>query len=275
MENMENFEHRSAMAIYFAEVKKMNNNTKEENQFYIEMLKTENRDYAIQKLIEGNLKFAIKMALNFRGRGLNFDDLIAEANYGLCRAVEKFDIQYGKSFLTYAQWWIRSAISRAICDSYIVRVSNQMELRKRQVNNFINEFKQEFDKDPTIQDIADGMKLSLVEVRHVLRAENNTISMNQKFDDGDSDSDEMGDVLANQLDSSSTVETFIENDFHAALRKYVNELPTPYNTIIKMRYGIGCDKAYTLDEVASVIGKTSERVRQIQAEALRKLKPMI
>jgi RNA polymerase primary sigma factor len=213
--------------------------------------------------------------MKYRGKGLNFDDLIAESNKALCIAAEKFDETVGKSFLAYAQWWIKSAISRAITANYTVRLSNQMDLRKRQVKAFINEFKANNGIEPTMEEIADNMRLSMIEVRHVLNAENSAISINQKFDDN-ADSDEIGDILSNTLiDTADSVDNYISNDFHRVLRNHVENLSYPYNVIIKMRYGIGCDKTYTLDEVADKIGKTKERARQMQNTALNILKNMM
>jgi RNA polymerase primary sigma factor len=275
MENIDNFEHRSAIAIYFRNLTEINANTKEENEYYVSMLNTDKRDFAIEKLIVGNLKFALKTAMKYRGKGLNFDDLIAESNKALCIAAEKFDETVGKSFLAYAQWWIKSAISRAITANYTVRLSNQMDLRKRQVKAFINEFKANNGIEPTMEEIADNMRLSMIEVRHVLNAENSAISINQKFDDN-ADSDEIGDILSNTLiDTADSVDNYISNDFHRVLRNHVENLSYPYNVIIKMRYGIGCDKTYTLDEVADKIGKTKERARQMQNTALNILKNMM
>jgi RNA polymerase sigma factor (sigma-70 family) len=263
----------SAMTLYFRDLRNVESLTSQENMEYGKMLKTEKRDYAIQKLIEGNLKLVVKMAYESRGLGLGIDDLIAEGNKALCVAAEKFDIKFGQSFATYAQWWVRVYMSRAINASHTIRVPIASETKKRQVKNFIAEFKSKNDREPTVKEICETLQLSTVEVNHVLNCSNHVISMNQKIDDDSSD--EIGNILTNVAVEKTELDDLIKKEDIALLYKAINKLDEISSIIIKMRFGIMGEKASTLSEVSQRIGKTSERVRQLEKVALNKLKSML
>jgi RNA polymerase primary sigma factor len=236
------------------------------------MLKnSETRDFAKNKLIEGNLRLVVKMAHDWKGKGLGIEDLVAEGNIALTTAADKFDVDCGKKFSTYAIWWIRTAMSRAISDSHTVRIPVASELKKRNVNRFIDNFKVKFDREPTHEEIKKGMGLSDVELRNVYKLENSCVSMNAKFDDSDEQSDEIGDIIAQEQEVESVIDEIVKNEEVQALYKAIKQLDERERIVIVMRYGIGGRAEATLDEVAVKIGKTKERVRQIQKNAEEKM----
>lgn len=263
---------RSAMSRYMLEVQNIPTLSDDECYELGKMLKnSETRDFAKNKLIEGNLRLVIKMAHDWKGKGLGIEDLVAEGNIALTTAADKFDIDCGKKFSTYAIWWIRTAMSRAISDSHTVRIPVASELKKRNVNRFIENFKVKFDREPTREEIKKGMGLSDIELRNVYKLENSCVSMNAKFDDSDEHSDEIGDVIAKEQEVESVIDEIVKNEEVQALYKAIKQLDERERIVIVMRYGIGGRAEATLDEVAEKIGKTKERVRQIQKNAEEKM----
>lgn len=263
---------RSAMSRYMLEVQNIPTLSDDESYELGKMLKnSETRDFAKNKLIEGNLRLVVKMAHDWKGKGLGIEDLVAEGNIALTTAADKFDIDCGKKFSTYAIWWIRTAMSRAISDSHTVRIPVASELKKRNVNRFIDNFKVKFDREPTHEEIKKGMGLSDVELRNVYKLENSCVSMNTKLDDSDEQSDEIGDIIAQEQEAVSVVDEITKNEEVQTLYKAINQLDERERTVIIMRFGFGGRAIATLDEVAVKIGKTKERVRQIQTNAMEKL----
>lgn len=263
---------RSAMSRYMLEVQNIPTLSDDECYELGKMLKnSETRDFAKNKLIEGNLRLVVKMAHDWKGKGLGIEDLVAEGNIALTTAADKFDVDCGKKFSTYAIWWIRTAMSRAISDSHTVRIPVASELKKRNVNRFIDNFKVKFDREPTHEEIKKGMGLSDVELRNVYKLENSCVSMNAKFDDSDEQSDEIGDIIAQEQEVESVIDEIVKNEEVQALYKAIKQLDERERIVIVMRYGIGGRAEATLDEVAVKIGKTKERVRQIQKNAEEKM----
>ena len=269
-----NDEIRSAMAMYLKDIAKIPTITDEESEELGRMLKTDKREYAMKRLVEGNLKLVIKMAFRFKGNGLGIDDLIAEGNTALMKAVSEFDIDCGKSFPTYAMWWIRVTMSRAIGDSHTVRIPTASALKKRNVERFKEAFIQQYGYEPSIDEIKEGMGLSSVEMKNILNLENTCISMNAKFDDEDGESDEIGDMLYSAT-VDSILDELVKKEEVNALYKAIKRLDEVERIIIVMRYGLGDNNTATLDEVAVKIGKTKERVRQMQKTAEQKLQKIM
>ena len=266
---------RSAMSRYMAEVKSINTLTDEESYELGKMLKNaETRDMAKEKLIAGNLKLVVKIAHDWKGRGLGIDDLVAEGNIGLTIAADKFDIDCGSKFSTYAIWWIRHAMSKAITNSHTVRIPIASELKKRNVARFIDEFRAKNNREPNNEEIQKGMGLTDIEMRNIAKLENGCVSMNAKFDDSDSQSDEIGDVIAT-MEVDSILDEIVHKEEINALYLAIKKLDERERIVIVMRYGIGGKAEATLDEVAVKIGKTKERVRQIQKTAEQKLQKLM
>lgn len=267
---------RSAISMYMSDVNKHSVLSVDENIELGKMLKnSETRQDAINRLVEGNLKLVVKQAHDWKGRGLGLDDLIAEGNIGLCMAAEKFDIDCGKNFATYATWWIRSRISRALSNAHTVRIPAASDMKKRQVAKFMTEFYQKNGTEATKEDIKQFFGMSDIEYRNLGKLENVTISMNQKYDDSDSNSDEIGDVIAAEQETKSVLDEIVNKEEVQALLTAIDELDEQSKTVIKMRFGIGFDSVATLDEVAVKIGRTREGVRQIEKRAKVKLKTLV
>lgn len=263
---------RSAMSRYMAEVQGINTLTDEESFELGKMLKNaETRDMAKEKLIAGNLKLVVKMAHDWKGRGLGLDDLVAEGNIGLTIAADKFDVDCGRKFSTYAIWWIRQAMSKAITNSHTVRIPIASELKKRNVARFVESFKAQHRREPNNEEIQKGMGLTDIEMRNIAKLENGCVSMNAKFDDSDNQSDEIGDVVVATMEVDSILDEIVHKEEINALYLAIKKLDERERIVIVMRYGIGGNAEATLDEVAVKIGKTKERVRQIQKTAEQKL----
>lgn len=267
---------KSAFSRYMAEVKNIPTLTDEESFELGKMLKNNaTREWAKNRLVEGNLRLVVKMAHDWKGRGLGLDDLVAEGNIALNTAAEKFDIDCGKKFATYAMWWIRTAMSRAISDSHTVRIPVASELKKRNVARFVEEFRAKNNREPNNEEIQKGLGLSDIEMRNIAKLENGCVSMNSKFDDSDSQSDEIGDVIANENTVDSVLDEIVKNEEIRALYRAIKQLDKRERIVIVMRYGLGNREVATLDEVALKIGKTKERVRQIQKTAESKIQELM
>ena len=267
---------RSAMSRYMAEVQNINTLTDEESYELGKMLKNaDTRDMAKEKLIAGNLRLVVKMAHDWKGRGLGIDDLVAEGNIGLTIAADKFDVDCGRKFSTYAIWWIRQAMSKAITNSHTVRIPIASELKKRNVGRFIEEFRAKNDREPNNEEIQKGMGLTDIEMRNIAKLENGCVSMNAKFDDSDNQSDEIGDVVVATMEVDSILDEIVHKEEINALYLAIKKLDERERIVIVMRYGIGGNAEATLDEVAVKIGKTKERVRQIQKTAEQKLQKLM
>ena len=267
---------RSAMSRYMAEVQNINTLTDEESYELGKMLKNaDTRDMAKEKLIAGNLRLVVKMAHDWKGRGLGIDDLVAEGNIGLTIAADKFDVDCGRKFSTYAIWWIRQAMSKAITNSHTVRIPIASELKKRNVARFVDEFRAKNNREPNNAEIQKGMGLTDIEMRNIAKLENGCVSMNAKFDDSDSQSDEIGDVVVAAMEVDSILDEIVHKEEINALYLAIKKLDERERIVIVMRYGIGGNAEATLDEVAVKIGKTKERVRQIQKTAEQKLQKLM
>ena len=267
---------RSAMSRYMADVQNINVLTDEESFELGKQLKNaETRDMAKEKLIAGNLKLVVKMAHDWKGRGLGIDDLVAEGNIGLTIAADKFDVDCGRKFSTYAIWWIRQAMSKAITNSHTVRIPIASELKKRNVARFVDEFRAKNNREPNNAEIQKGMGLTDIEMRNIAKLENGCVSMNAKFDDSDSQSDEIGDVVVAAMEVDSILDEIVHKEEINALYLAIKKLDERERIVIVMRYGIGGNSEATLDEVAVKIGKTKERVRQIQKTAEQKLQKLM
>lgn len=267
---------RSALNIYMQEIKNIPILTEEDNIELGKMLKNvETREFAKEKLIEGNLRLVMKLAHSWKGKGLGIDDLVSEGNAALVDAVEKFDIDCGKKFSTYALWWINVYMSRAVNSSHTIRIPDASALKKRNVNRFIASFKAEHGREPNVNEIKEGLGFSDIEMRNIFKLDNACISMNARFDESDEQSDEIGDILANQMKSESVLDMLVKNEDVDLLHKAINMLDEREKIVVKMRYGIDRDNVATLDEVAITIGKTKERVRQIQKVAEANLKKIM
>lgn len=221
-------------------------------------------------LIQSNSRLVISIAKKYMGQGVPFLDLIQEGNLGLMKAAEKFDYRRGNRFSTYATWWIRQSITRALADQgRTIRVPVHMNDRIRRVYGTAQTLEQELERKPTPEEIAHEMSLSTRQVKQALQASRRPLSLEKPVG-------EEGDSELGQFVEDDDIPDPVEEASRFMLRQDVEELLrtlTPREErILRMRYGLGGTKSHTLKQVGKKFGLTRERIRQIEQEALRKLR---
>lgn len=225
---------------------------------------------AFQRLVQANFRLVISIAKRYMGHGVPMLDLIQEGNLGLIRAAEKFDYRKGYKFSTYATWWIRQAVTRALADQgRTIRIPVHMKDRIQRLSRLSHELEMELGRRPTPEEIAEEVDLSLSQVKLALDAARQPLSLEKPV--GDEEDSELGDFIEGEdlPDPSEEVD-------QALLSEEIEDLLatlTPREArILTMRYGLGGGREYTLKEVGQKFGLTRERIRQIEQEALRKLR---
>ncbi len=221
------------------------------------------------RLIKANLRLVINIAKKYLNRGLSFLDLIQEGNMGLMKAAEKYDYQKGYKFSTYSTWWIRQAITRAIADyARTIRVPVHVLETMNKITKVTISLFQELGREPTLEEISVKAALPLEKVRKIMKVSNEPISIETPIGDDDS---KLGDFIADPK-SPSPFEELVNISCKEEIDKVLSTLTPREEKVIRMRLGIGEKTDYTLEEVVDVFGLTSERIRQIESKALRKLK---
>jgi len=229
----------------------------------------ETQDAAKRILSAGNLRLVVSIAKKYRNRGMSFLDLIQEGNTGLMRAVDKFEHQRGYKFSTYATWWIRQAITRAIADqSRTIRVPVHMIDTMTKVRNVMRELVQELGREPSAEEISNKAQLSIDDTRVIMKMARTPLSLDQPV--GDSEDSQFSDFLQDHRNSDP-----LQATHRAALKSRIEEAMDHLNyrerEILKLRYGLADGYSYTLEEVGKIFSVTRERVRQIESKAVRKL----
>lgn len=227
-------------------------------------------ELAQEHLVRANARLVISVAKKYIGRGVPFLDLIQEGNIGLIRATKKFDYRRGHKFSTYATWWIRQAVSRAVADQgRTIRVPVHMGDQLNRMRRVQMRLTQELGRDPSIDELALGMETTPDKIENLLEIARRPVSLETPIDeDGDST---FGDFVED-VNSPAPAEEVATNLLHEQLKTALDRLPPREAQILRLRYGLEDGRVYTLEEVGQAIGVTRERVRQLEAQALNRLR---
>ncbi len=262
--------HDDSVRLYLREIGKIPLLTSEEELELAKRVATGDKE-AKDKMAEANMRLVVSIAKRYVGRGLDLLDLIQEGNTGLLRAVEKFDPDKGFKFSTYATWWIRQAITRAIADqARTIRIPVHMVETINKLLRTQRRLTQEFNREPSNEEIASAMEIDVDKVEHIMKIKQDISSLDASIRDNEDDS-----VLADFIEDEDTVtpeESATSQLLKEQVKDMLNVLTEREQKIIRLRFGLEDGKSHTLEEVGGEFQVTRERIRQIEAKALAKLR---
>jgi len=242
----------------------------DEDQLYDYTRVREVGDAARAHLIRANTRLVVSIAKKYRGRGLQFLDLIQEGNVGLMKAVEKYDYRRGNRFSTYATWWIRQAVTRALANhGRTIRIPAHLGGRISKLYQVAQELEQELGRQPTAEEIAANMDLPAERVRWMLRTSRQPVHLERPV--GDESDAELGDFIED-VELPQPAETVAQNMLTEEIGEILDQLTPREARILRLRYGLQDGESRTLKEVGEMFGLSRERIRQLEKEALRKLR---
>ena len=261
-----------SVRLYLREIGKIPLLSPEEEADLAQKIVSGNRR-AKEKMVEANMRLVVSIAKRYSGRGLDFLDLIQEGNTGLLRAVEKFDPEKGFKFSTYATWWIRQAITRAIADqARTIRIPVHMVETINKVLRTTRKLTTELNREPTTEEIAKALDMEVDKVEYVMRIKQDIASLDASVGrDGDDEDSVLGDFVEDE-ERISPEDSAATQILKEQLASIISTLSDREQKIIKMRFGIGGERPHTLEEVGAEFSVTRERIRQIEAKALSKLR---
>lgn len=255
--------------MYLKEIGRVDLLTAEEEVELAKRIKQGDKE-AARKLAEANLRLVVSIAKRYVGRGMLFLDLIQEGNMGLIKAVEKFDHEKGFKFSTYATWWIRQAITRAIADqARTIRIPVHMVETINKLIRVQRQLLQELGREPTPEEIGEEMGLSPDKVREIQKIAQEPVSLETPI--GEEDDSHLGDFIEDQ-DAVSPADHAAYELLKEQLEDVLDTLTDREENVLRLRFGLDDGRTRTLEEVGKVFGVTRERIRQIEAKALRKLR---
>ena len=274
-ENMERILEQEGLAIddpvrlYLKEIGKVPLLTTDREKILAERM-MEGDESAKTELVEANLRLVVSIAKRYVGRGMFFLDLIQEGNLGLMKAVDKFDYTKGYKFSTYATWWIRQAITRAIADqARTIRIPVHMVETIHKVSRYSRQMLQELGREATAEEIGEKMGMSAEKVREIMKIAQDPVSLETPI--GEEEDSHLGDFIPDD-DTPSPAEATSTNILREELEKQLHTLTPREEHVIKLRFGLYDGRTRTLEEVGQEFNITRERIRQIEAKALRKLR---